>query len=113
MEYKIRDLEGVRIIDLLGNIRSQHDYKNFNNAMNDVLSETNKNFAINFSGVQFISSTGLGRLSILSRQVRERSGQLIVYNLNHNLSNTFALANLDQKITVCETEGEMLLNLKS
>jgi anti-anti-sigma factor len=55
---------------------------------------------VDFSGVTFVDSSGLGVLIAAQRRARTSGGDLCVSNLPHNLRTVFELTGLDKVLLV-------------
>ncbi|HEV3162854.1 MAG TPA: STAS domain-containing protein [Isosphaeraceae bacterium] len=50
--------------------------------------------AISFEGVQFFSSAAIGKLIMIQRKVKERSGELLLFDVNATTQDAFRVAHL-------------------
>ena len=64
---------------------------------------------LNFRGVQRVSSEMLGSILALRKRAESRGGQLVLCDLNPQLSQAFKMVNSDESLTICDDEKEALL----
>jgi anti-sigma B factor antagonist len=103
-----RDAGDVTIIDLVGNIRTNDDYALFKQSIDDALARGKSKLILNFGGVNFINSSGLGRLVLAAKRAKESGGAIKIVNLSDDLRELFTFTRLDAKIPVCATEEEAI-----
>ena len=63
---------------------------------------------IDFSGVVFLPTTGLGTLVAINKWIRERNGQLCLANLVPQICEMLAISRLDQILQVFENSESAL-----
>lgn len=111
MEIGIRDSRlkkevDITIIDVSGSIKTNEDYDAFKNAIDDVLDKGCVNVLLNFKSVNFINSSGLGRLILAAKRINGDNGSLKIAELSDDLRELFTFTRLDSKIQVFATENE-------
>lgn len=73
--------------------------------ISDEMERGTRQFRLDCSRTGFMDSSGLGVLVSLSKQVRERGGELRIANLNHDLRLLFKLTKLDMLFNLDEGGG--------
>ncbi len=63
---------------------------------------------LDFEGVEFFSSSVLGKLIKLNGEVEDRGGQLIISSLSPKILEVFKVTKLDQIFRLCPTKEEAL-----
>lgn len=106
MEVSFRDSGDITIIDLSGSIKTNEDYDSFKSAIDDVLDKGCLNILLNFRNVNFINSSGLGRLILAAKRINGDNGSLKITELSEDLRELFTFTRLDSKIPVFTTENE-------
>ncbi|MGK5094888.1 STAS domain-containing protein [Deltaproteobacteria bacterium TL4] len=66
------------------------------------------NIILDFSGIEFISSSGIGVIAVSSKDISQRSGKLIVVCNNKKVLSLFDITNLSKVITIHKTMDEAL-----
>lgn len=67
----------------------------FNQQVNDKIHKKIKSVVLNFEGLNFISSAGLGALINISREFQKRDGIIRITSMNANVAKIFDLRGLD------------------
>lgn len=82
------------------------DFSNSQNLKKDLLDvfdEGYKNVRLNFEKVSSIDSSGLGKLLLFHKRLREENGKLIIENVSNNyVKNMFDVINLHKVIEIKE-----------
>ncbi len=113
MRVVYRDEDGVRVVEVIGNIRTNDDYSAFKKTIDETLEEGKVKIILNFKEVNFINSSGLGRLALAAKRAKEAKGILVISNLSEDLAELFSFTRLDSKIKVVKTEEEGFEAVKS
>ncbi|VAX26063.1 hypothetical protein MNBD_NITROSPINAE02-361 [hydrothermal vent metagenome] len=108
MRIEIKKTGNVTVVELFGNIKTSDDYGLFKDTVDEMLKTGAINIILNCKEVHFINSSGLGRLILASKRVKENGGALKVTNLSDELMELFTFTMLDTKIQIYETEEEAL-----
>jgi anti-sigma B factor antagonist len=75
-------------------------------------SEPNPKLLISFSGVEHLSSAALGTLIQLNNQVRNRSGQLRLANIDPQIYEVFTITRLNKLFSIHGTTDEAVKSFK-
>ncbi len=70
--------------------------------------ENRKKLVLNFSSVQFLSSTALGTLIKLYKKLRTRGGSMVLCAIKPEILQVFEICNLDRIFTIKEDEADAL-----
>jgi anti-anti-sigma factor len=111
LRIETKETQDVVILSLYGNIRTNDDYADFKKAMDDVIEKGKAKIILNFKEVHFINSSGLGRLVLAVKKVKEINGSLSIVNLSDDLKELFLFTRLDTKIPIFQTEEDAIANL--
>ena len=63
---------------------------------------------LNFSGLEYMNSGGIGLLVTLLIRANRHGQQLFAYGLNEHYRHIFELTRLNEAIRICETEAQAL-----
>jgi len=108
-----RQNSGITIIDFSGSIRSSDELDNLSRVIDDEIKTNNVNLLLDFKEVDFINSSGLGRLILAAKKLSEQSGKLNIMNLSEELDELFTFTKLKEKIAVYKNEEEAISAIKS
>lgn len=111
MRVETRDAGNVVVLSLYGNIRTNEDYAAFKEAMDDMIEKGKTRIVLNFKEVHFINSSGLGRLVLAAKKLKELSGALSIVHLSDDLKELFLFTRLDSKIPIFQTEDDAIASL--
>ncbi|MBI5816490.1 MAG: STAS domain-containing protein [Nitrospinae bacterium] len=106
MKIETRKTETSVILDLVGNIRTSEDYSEFKKSIDEVIDKGAAKIIMNFAEVRFINSSGLGRLVLAAKKIKESNGVLGIINLSDDLKELFMFTRLDTKISIFKSEEE-------
>ena len=106
--FDVRELsEGSRAIDIKGDITAQSEYV-LMEAYGRASGEGVKAIVLNFSGLEYMNSGGIGLLVTLLVRARLRSQRLLAYGLSEHYRQIFELTRLDEAIGIHDTEQDAL-----
>lgn len=66
------------------------------------------NVILDFSGIEFISSSGIGVIAVSSKDISQRNGRLTVVCNNKKVLSLFDITNLSKVITIYKNIDEAL-----
>jgi anti-sigma B factor antagonist len=72
--------------------------------MNTLLNESNRNFVLNLTGVEYIDSSGLGQLITIWTSIRNRGGQMTVLNPTKRVQRLLDITRLDTVFQIFDKE---------
>lgn len=111
MRVETREAGDIVILSLYGNIRTNDDYAAFKEAMDEKIEKGKARIILNFREVHFINSSGLGRLVLAAKKLKELNGALSIVNLSDDLKELFLFTRLDTKIPIFPTEDDAIAGL--
>jgi len=102
-----RESGDICIIDVNGDLDS---YAAVDLRKNLELLARNKNYKliVNLSKVEYINSTAVGALVGISKQVRQKKGDLKIYGLADNLQRTFDLVGASKVLEIYDSEADAI-----
>lgn len=77
-------------------------------AYNQVCDAGVRHVILNFEGLEYMSSSGIGLLVTLLIRAQRRQQRLLAYGLSQHYRHILALTRLSEAIAVCATEGQAL-----
>ncbi|MDD4601834.1 Anti-sigma F factor antagonist [bioreactor metagenome] len=100
--------KGVLIVRVEGEL-DMHSAHEFRQTIDDALdSNEAKHIVLNFNGVDFIDSSGLGVILGRYKRVSLLKGQMVATHIQPQVARIFELAGLYKIIKVCNNETEAL-----
>jgi len=69
---------------------------------------TTRTLVLNFSGLEYMNSGGIGMLVTLLVRANRQRQQLLAFGLNEHYRQIFELTRLDEAIGIYETEADAL-----
>lgn len=77
-------------------------------AYNQACANGARSIVMNFNGLEYMNSSGIGLLVTLLIRVRRQNQRLLAYGLNEHYRQIFELTRLNEAISIYETESEAL-----
>ena len=112
MKISCRVVGDIKVVDLDGNMKSPDDMEEFTGFIVKELGGAQRKFVLNFKQVNFINSSGLGRLILAYKKISEKQGSLGVINLLPEVEELFTITRIREKIPVFADEAAALNSLK-
>ncbi|GAA3751742.1 STAS domain-containing protein [Terriglobus aquaticus] len=94
MEIKIRQVNGVTVLDLSGRITLGDGTGQLRSAMQDALAAGSKKILLNLQDVTYIDSAGLGELVSGYTTVKNAGGELKLLNLSKKVKDLLVITKL-------------------
>jgi len=82
LEIQEREREGIPILDLKGRITSGPEAGAFREAAAAISSRPSPNLILNLRHVDYVDSTGLGAMVMISTTIKRNGGKVKLLNLN-------------------------------
>jgi len=110
---KVRQInESTSIFDIHGEINAFAE-----NALMDAYTQANitgsKNIVLNFTGLEYMNSSGIGLLVTLLIRTNRQKQRLIAYGLTEHYQQIFELTRLNEAISIYQSEAEALAAIGS
>ena len=102
-----REVGDVSILDVNGFLDA-HTAPDLENAFNNLIENKNYKVVINFSGLKYISSAGLGVFMAYVETMRENNGDIKFSNLKDDVYNVFDLLGFPMLYEFYKTEEEAI-----
>lgn len=103
----------MTIIDFSGSIRSSDELDALSRITDDEIKNGNVKLLFDFKEVDFINSSGLGRLILAAKKLSEQNGKLSIMNLSEDLDELFTFTKLKEKIAIYENEEKAINAMES
>ena len=102
---KINDT--ISIIDIQGDI-SAFAEDVLMEAYSEASSPTTRTIILNFNGLEYMNSSGIGLLVTLLIRVNRQKQRMLAFGLSDHYKHIFELTRLDEAIGIYDTEADVL-----
>ncbi len=103
--------DDIVVVDLNGTVNEKAS-REIKRKFNEVLSEgTGKYIIINFDGVDYIDSAGIGLLVNVKQQIRDKRGKLVLVGLTGSVKQVFDIVHLGKVFDTYDTVEEAVFAL--
>jgi stage II sporulation protein AA (anti-sigma F factor antagonist) len=112
MKVERKELNGIKIIKLAGQIRisTQNEFKDLLDSL--VLENGGKTVVVNMDGIIYMNSAGLGIIIDTYKKFKDMKGKIILCNLVPEIMNLFEVTKLNRFIEIYENESEAISKIK-
>ncbi len=107
MDTKVRQVDGVTVLDLSGKITLGENSGKLRSAVQDALSSSKK-ILLNLADVNYIDSAGLGELVSAFTTVKNAGGELKLLNLTKKVRDLLVITKLLTVFDVKDNEQEAI-----
>jgi anti-sigma B factor antagonist len=108
MEILQRRQGNVVILDIYGAISMGESKEKFAHVMDELLSQADTNVLVNFSGINYVDSTGIGELVGYLNKFVESNRQLKILKPHDRVRKLLQITKLDSIFEIFENEEESL-----
>ena len=108
MKVDAKELNGVKVIKLTGQVRisTQNEFKDLLDKI--VRENEGKTIIINMDGVAYMNSIGLGIIIDTYKKFKENQGRLVLCNLLPDILNLFEVTKLNRFIEIYSNESQAM-----
>lgn len=108
MKLEAKELNGVKIIRLAGQVRisTQNEFKDLLD--NLVRENEGKTVIMNMDGVIYMNSAGLGIMIDTYKKFKEMKGRMVLCNLLPDIMKLFEVTKLNRFIEIYKNESEAM-----
>ncbi|MCX7745748.1 MAG: STAS domain-containing protein [Clostridia bacterium] len=113
MKVEVKELNGIKIIKLIGQIRisTQNDFKDL---LDNLVKESEgQTVILNMEGIIYMNSIGLGIIIDTYKKFKEIKGRLVLCNLLPEIMNLFEVTRLNRFIEIYGNEAEAMKKVTS
>ncbi len=97
----------VGIIDVQGDLTAFAE-DSLMDAYNEVTADGARNIILNFAGLEYMNSSGIGLLVTLLIRINRQKQKLLTYGLSEHYVHIFELTRLNEAIGIYDSESEAL-----
>ena len=99
---KVTEENGWMIVHLKGELDMSNSNLFKEEVINTLIEKEKNQIALDFSGLEYIDSSGLGTIVSLHKRCKMNGGKLAVYHISETLSRLFKLTSLDKALNLYE-----------
>lgn len=104
---EVRRVDKAGIVDIKGDITAASEDV-LTEAYNDASSDDARAIVLNFSGLEYMNSGGIGLLVTLLVRANRQRQRLLAFGLSEHYREIFSLTRLDEAIAIYASEEEAL-----
>jgi len=108
-----RDTGDVRVIDMDGRITLAEGSTMLRDLIREALAGGHKKILMNFGGITYLDSSGLGELVSRYRLVKSQGGELKLLNLNKKVSDLLQVTKLYTVFDIHTNEAQAVSSFRS
>lgn len=105
-----KETNGVAVIDILGEVTGFAETA-LTEAYNQACIEANRAVVLNFSGLEYMNSSGIGLLVTLLIRAQRMKQKLLACGLSEHYRQIFELTRLNEAISIYPGEKEAVLSV--
>jgi anti-sigma B factor antagonist len=98
---------GIQVIDIQGDVSGQAESV-LMDAYNKAISDGARTLILDFGGLEYMNSSGIGLLVTLLIRAKRQGQRLFAIGLSDHYRRIFALTRLDEAIPIYATEADAL-----
>ena len=106
MKATTRQVEGVTVVDLKGEIKLGEGSSILRDTVKDLLSKGQKKILVNLGEITYIDSSGIGELVAAFTSVRNQGGELKLLHLTKKMHDLLQITKLYTVFDVKDDEAE-------
>ena len=110
MNIKIRDKNGVYILDMEGNI--DINASDFVETIGWVLTHRSREIICNFAGINMIDYVGISLMAVAYKNILNHKGKIKFYNVPSHVQKLFSVVGMDRVLETYQTEEQALQSFK-
>jgi anti-sigma B factor antagonist len=113
MKTKIRDVSGVRVLDLEGKITIGAGDVELRKQVEDAVAAGKVHLLLNLAGVSHIDSSGIGEMVGCFTTLTRKGGKMKLLNLTQKINDILQVTQLITVFDVYDSEAEAIASFKS
>ena len=107
MKFSGEKRDNIMFLSVEGNLDFK-THKEFDDRLNLVIEEGEKNILFDLSKLLYLSSCGLRVFLLYVRKIKKLGGQMVLFGLSDLVFEIFNVTGFCNIITICDTEEEAL-----
>jgi anti-sigma B factor antagonist len=111
MEINKESIEGILIVRVNGRLDTVSSGE-FEKKIMPLLEEGNYRVAIDFTGIDYVSSSGLRIILICAKNIKKKSGTFALFSLNNSIEEVFQISGFAKIIPIYANQAEAIEKMK-
>lgn len=107
VDIKVVQEDNYDVINVIGDVDASSSIE-LDNAISLAIRSGRKNFLVDCSALEYISSAGLGVFMSYIEDFKKNDINLIIFGLNDKVANVFEILGLDQLLTIKKDKVEAI-----
>ncbi|MEN8905560.1 MAG: STAS domain-containing protein [Clostridiales bacterium] len=108
MKAEVKELNGVKVVKLTGQVRVSTQ-NNFKDLLDNLVKESaGQKVVVNMEGMVYMNSIGLGIIIDTYKKFREQNGKIVLCSLLPEIMNLFEVTKLNNFIEIYSNESEAM-----
>ncbi len=99
IEINTYDYETILVVELSGHLNSQAS-SDIQKWFEDQIKQNSIYIAVDFTGIQYVSSMGISAFIKLNSLIKDTQGCLVLFNINFEITRLFHFLKFNEKITI-------------
>lgn len=111
MFIEVEDDDGVQVVKIEGEIRTE-DARKLGETFETLLERGDIDLVLDLTGVNYVTSAGLGHIVSVAAVLRRRGGNLGVSGLKGDVRKAFEVTRIDKVVEVCPNVASAIETLR-
>jgi len=107
MDIQVTEKGGIRVIRLVGHV-DLSVHKDLLDLFRSFMSDNVRRIIVNMAGVQVLSSSGVGAIFNMSREMQKSGGKLIVSSASESADKILRMLRMDELIEMQPTDDDAI-----
>lgn len=112
MDILAREKRSITILDFRGRLTTGSGANLLINTTRNLICEGKVRMILNFDGLEFMDSTGLGSVVTVAEQVRRQGGRLCILNARDSVRHLLQITRLDAALPNFQEEDAAVASFK-
>jgi anti-sigma B factor antagonist len=112
MKFKIKEVKGVTVIELTGNVMGGPDATSLNEQLHKFVDEKKRKIVVDLSDVKFINSSGLAMLIGGLNTMRKSGGEMKLARASEKIETLLEMTKLNTVFDIHKTVNEAVSAFK-
>ncbi len=112
MKFKSKEVKGVTVIELTGNVMGGPDATALNDQLHKMIDDSKKRIVVDLSDVKFINSSGLAMLIGGLNTLRKSGGEMKLARASDKIENLLEMTKLNTVFDIHKTVNEAVTAFK-
>jgi anti-sigma B factor antagonist len=107
IEIKKSDTENIHVIEVKGDADASSSI-HLDNAMEEAFDSGKERILIDLTGLEYISSAGLGVFISRLDEIKEKNVQMVLFGLSESVMSVFKILGLEKLLVIVDTKEQAI-----